>query len=90
VSRFAYGTVEGTDNIGIWAAGRAGWFLIEPNAVYTPVYQHMVVAVKIFHFLEDQYRPYGKNKKNKGSVERLFTTVGFSWEISQGHGTNLK
>ncbi|KAH0555692.1 hypothetical protein GP486_006364 [Trichoglossum hirsutum] len=75
VTRFAYGTIEETDNIGIWAAGKAGWFMIDPSTVYAQVYQHMVVAVKIFHFLEDQYRPYGKYKRRfKGTVKELFAT----------------
>jgi hypothetical protein len=84
VSRFAYGTIEGTGNIGIWAAGKAGWFMIDPSAVYAQIYQHMVAAVKIFHFLEDQYRPYRRGKRKfKGTVKDLFAMVG-SQKISQG------
>jgi hypothetical protein len=77
VSRFAYGIVGETDNIGIWAAGKAGWFMINPSAVYAQIYQQMVVAVKTFHFLEDQYRPYKKGKRKfKGTVKDLFAMVG--------------
>ncbi|KAH0536639.1 hypothetical protein FGG08_006507 [Glutinoglossum americanum] len=73
VSRFAYGTVGGIEDIGIWAAGKSGWFMVDPSAVYAQVYQHMVVAVKTFHFLEDQYHPYGKGKRRfKGTVKDLF------------------
>jgi hypothetical protein len=52
--------------------------MIDPSTVYAQVYQHMVVAVKIFHFLEDRYRPYGKAKRRfKGTVKELFATVGY-------------
>ncbi|KAI9774778.1 MAG: hypothetical protein M1839_001645 [Geoglossum umbratile] len=85
VSRFAYGTVEGTDNIAIWAAGKAGWFLIEPSAVYAHIYQHMVVAVKMFHFLEDQYRPYRKGKRRfKGTMKQLFAMYAEAQALDTG------
>ncbi|KAI9698730.1 MAG: hypothetical protein M1836_003840 [Candelina mexicana] len=73
VDRYSYGQFDDGE-VALWAAGKAGWFEIEPSREYRPVYDDMVEGLKILYFVADKYR-YQKPRKKAhytGSVETLF------------------
>lgn len=65
VKRYAYGQYP-DGGIGIWAEGKAGWFLIEPARNYKAIYDDMVEAIDILYFLVDNHR---KGKSRRGSTK---------------------
>lgn len=73
VTQFAYGTYA-DGNVGLWAAGFAGWFVIErPSLKYKRWYDSMQDAVQIMYMLADLH-----HKKIRGKYvtkERVFEEV---------------
>ena len=54
VRSFAYGSYQ-DGSVGIWAAGKSGWFEIQPGRAYRSIYQDMCAAVKMLFFIADAY-----------------------------------
>ncbi|KAI9718422.1 MAG: hypothetical protein M1812_004143 [Candelaria pacifica] len=73
VDRFSYGQFEDGE-VGLWAAGKAGWYQISPSRDYKPIYDDMVEALKVLYFVADKYRHQKLKKKAhySGSAETLF------------------
>ncbi|KAK5167427.1 uncharacterized protein LTR77_007126 [Saxophila tyrrhenica] len=65
VRSFSYGAWE-DGSIGLWACGKAGWFLISPSASYKSIYDSMTEAVKLLHFIADTYKSTRKIGKMPG------------------------
>jgi len=64
VRSFSYGAYE-DGSIGLWACGKAGWFLVNPSPSYRQIYAEMTEAVKMLHFIADTYttpRSSGKSR----------------------------
>lgn len=59
---YADGTIE------LWAAGKAGWFLIRPSKQYRPTYNEIIDAVKILFFIVDAYSTPRKSGKGKNAT----------------------
>ncbi|KAF2456815.1 hypothetical protein BDY21DRAFT_44094 [Lineolata rhizophorae] len=55
VSRYAFGQYDDGE-VGIWAAGQAGWFKIKPSRAYKEIFQRMVEAIRLLYFAADIYR----------------------------------
>lgn len=68
MKHYAYGQHQDGD-VGIWVAGRAGWFLIAPARGYKTVYKEMVEAIDLLYFLADQYN--AKKRKRRTNRSRL-------------------
>ncbi|KAL2864726.1 uncharacterized protein BJX67DRAFT_202928 [Aspergillus lucknowensis] len=63
VSHFAYGQYNDGE-VGIWVAGRAGWFSISPARGYRAMFNEVVEAVDLLYFLTDRHKPKGRKKRN--------------------------
>lgn len=77
---FSYG-VYPDGEIGLWAAGKAGWYQIHPAAEYQAIYNHMTKSVELLHFLQDMH---GQRKKPGGKIgpvhaQSVFEEVGSVW-----------
>lgn len=67
VRMYSYGQLE-DGSIRIWAAGKTGWYTIDPSKKYRSIYKTMCEAVKVLYFVSDAYREQrfegrGKSKK---------------------------
>ncbi|KAL2821576.1 hypothetical protein BJX63DRAFT_220166 [Aspergillus granulosus] len=63
VSHFAYGQ-HNDGEVGIWVAGRAGWFSISPARGYRAMFNEVVEAIDLLYFLTDRHKPKRRKKKN--------------------------
>ncbi|KAL2838722.1 hypothetical protein BJY01DRAFT_219823 [Aspergillus pseudoustus] len=71
VSHFAYGQ-HNDGEVGIWVAGRAGWFSISPARGYRPMFNEVVEAIDLLYFLTDRHKPKRRKRRNwKPSLEYL-------------------
>ncbi|KAL2829991.1 hypothetical protein BDW59DRAFT_29226 [Aspergillus cavernicola] len=71
VSHFAYGQ-HNDGEVGIWVAGRAGWFSISPAKGYRAMFNEVVEAIDLLYFLTDRHKPKRRRKRNwNPSVEYL-------------------
>ncbi|KAL4948784.1 hypothetical protein BDW69DRAFT_87033 [Aspergillus filifer] len=72
VSHFAYGQ-HNDGEVGIWVAGRAGWFSISPAKGYRAMFNEVVEAIDLLYFLTDRHKPK-RRKRNFSypSLEYLF------------------
>lgn len=61
VRRYAYGQFE-EGGVGLWAEGKAGWFLIEPAAEYKSIFVEMVEAIEMLYFLADNSKKSGTRR----------------------------
>ena len=73
VKRYAYGQFE-EGGVGLWAEGKAGWFLLEPAAEYKGIFVEMLEAIDMLYFLADNSRKGGTRRGgyrgSKGSDEQ--------------------
>ena len=67
VRSFAYGAYS-DGSVELWAAGRAGWFVIRPSRTYRPIYNEMLEAVNLLFFIADAYREPRKSGKGRNAV----------------------
>ncbi|KAJ0425487.1 hypothetical protein BJY00DRAFT_298545 [Aspergillus carlsbadensis] len=63
VSHFAYGQ-HNDGEVGIWVAGRAGWFSISPARGYRAMFNEVVEAIDLLYFLTDRHKPKRRKKRN--------------------------
>ncbi|KKK19328.1 hypothetical protein P175DRAFT_0426382 [Aspergillus ochraceoroseus IBT 24754] len=71
VSHFAYGQ-HNDGEVGIWVAGRAGWFSISPARGYRPMFNDVIEAIDLLYFLTDRHKPKRrKRKRGNPSVQDL-------------------
>ncbi|KAH1616748.1 hypothetical protein KXX21_009711 [Aspergillus fumigatus] len=71
VTHYAYGQ-HSDGEVGVWIAGRAGWFSISPARGYRPMFNDVVEAIDLLYFLADRHQPKGRRrKKGYPSVEYL-------------------
>ncbi|KAF4238821.1 hypothetical protein CNMCM6805_006197 [Aspergillus fumigatiaffinis] len=71
VTHYAYGQ-HSDGEVGVWIAGRAGWFSISPARGYRPMFNDVVEAIDLLYFLTDRHQPKGRRRKNwNPSVEYL-------------------
>ncbi|KAF2663582.1 hypothetical protein BT63DRAFT_430409 [Microthyrium microscopicum] len=74
VGRYAFGADGSGDNVSLWAAGRAGWFELQPALDYKQFFDEMASGVTAWYFLMDNpklhkapskevFAAYGKKKK---------------------------
>ncbi|KAL4940903.1 hypothetical protein BDV06DRAFT_12831 [Aspergillus oleicola] len=68
VSHFAYGQ-HNDGEVGIWVAGRAGWFSISPAKGYRAMFNEVVEAIDLLYFLTDRHKP--KRRKRNWSYPNL-------------------
>ncbi|KAI9655187.1 MAG: hypothetical protein M1829_000683 [Trizodia sp. TS-e1964] len=74
VNHFAYGLDE-SDEAKIWAAGKAGWYIINPHKNYEEIYAKMQVSIRLLYLLGDKYSTQKVRKgsrKFKGSAHDVF------------------
>ncbi|KAL4904840.1 hypothetical protein BDW74DRAFT_22450 [Aspergillus multicolor] len=64
VSHFAYGQ-HNDGEVGIWVAGRAGWFSISPAKGYRPMFNEVVEAIDLLYFLTDRHKPKRSSRRRK-------------------------
>lgn len=73
VTQFAYGQYKNGD-VALWAAGSAGWYLIDsPAPKYKRYFTSMEDAVKAFYFLVDKNTKKGRRKSI--GVDRILESV---------------
>ncbi|KAE8148950.1 hypothetical protein BDV25DRAFT_157205 [Aspergillus avenaceus] len=71
VTHYAYGQHRDGE-VGIWVAGRAGWFSISPARGYRPMFTEIVEAIDLLYFLSDRHQRKRRKRKNwNPSVEYL-------------------
>ncbi|KAL3434911.1 hypothetical protein BDV09DRAFT_168902 [Aspergillus tetrazonus] len=66
VSHFAYGQ-HNDGEVGIWVAGRAGWFSISPAKGYRPMFNEVVEAIDLLYFLTDRHKPKRSSRRRRKS-----------------------
>jgi len=62
VRRYAYGQFKEGGGVGIWAEGKAGWFLVEPAVEYKAIFAEMVEAIGMLYFLADNSKKSGTRR----------------------------
>lgn len=62
VTHYAYGQHDDGE-IGVWVAGRAGWFAISPAKGYRPMFNDAVEAIDMLYFLADRHQRKRKRQK---------------------------
>ncbi|KAL3451896.1 hypothetical protein BJX65DRAFT_303618 [Aspergillus insuetus] len=62
VIHFAYGQ-HNDGEVGIWVAGRAGWFSISPARGYRAMFNEVVEAIDLLYFLTDRHKPKRRKKR---------------------------
>ena len=67
VKSYAYGAYE-DGTVEIWAAGSAGWFVLNPSAAYQPFFDSMVEAVKVLYFVVDAYTTQRRAGSGRNTV----------------------
>ena len=76
VTHYAYGQHDDGE-IGVWVAGRAGWFSISPAKGYKNMFNETVEAIDLLYFLADRHqRKRRRQKAWNPSVEYLLEEVG--------------
>lgn len=71
VTHYAYGQHDDGE-VGIWVAGRAGWFSISPARGYRPMFNDVVEAIDLLYFLADRHQKRRSKRRNwKPSLEYL-------------------
>ncbi|KAL3472978.1 hypothetical protein BJX99DRAFT_204047 [Aspergillus californicus] len=71
VSHFAYGQ-HNDGEVGIWVAGRAGWFSISPAKGYRTMFNEVVEAIDLLYFFTDRHKAKRRRKRSwNPSVEYL-------------------
>ncbi|KAE8310725.1 hypothetical protein BDV41DRAFT_544376 [Aspergillus transmontanensis] len=72
ITHYAYGQHDDGE-VGIWVAGRAGWFSISPARGYRPMFNDVVEAIDLLYFLADRHqkRRRSKRRNRTPSVEYL-------------------
>ncbi|KAM0091657.1 hypothetical protein ACP6JD_004912 [Aspergillus fumigatus] len=84
VTHYAYGQ-HSDGEVGVWIAGRAGWFSISPARGYRPMFNDVVEAIDLLYFLADRHQPKGRRrKKGYPSVEYLCEEEDYE-EIRSSH-----
>jgi len=63
VTHYAYGQHDDGE-VGIWVAGRAGWFSISPARGYRPMFNEMVEAIDLLYFVVDRHQWKRRKRKN--------------------------
>ncbi|EAW13092.1 uncharacterized protein ACLA_015300 [Aspergillus clavatus NRRL 1] len=63
VTHYAYGQ-HSDGEVGVWIAGRAGWFSINPARGYKPMFNDVVEAIDLLYFLADRHQPKRRRRKN--------------------------
>lgn len=77
VAHYAYGQHDDGE-VGIWVAGRAGWFSISPARGYRPIFNDMVEAIDLLYFLTDRHQKRRTRRRNSNpSVQYLCEEVGY-------------
>ncbi|KAL1953988.1 hypothetical protein VTO42DRAFT_1874 [Malbranchea cinnamomea] len=72
VTHYAYGQHEDGE-VGIWAAGHAGWFSISPSRGYKTMYNEMVEAIDLLYFIVDKHQARRRRKRRwNPKVDFLF------------------
>jgi len=74
VLQFSYGQYE-DGSVEVWAAGRAGWYTINPSRAYKDVYADITQAIKLLYFAADTYKEMKKLPTGL-DVKSLFVQVG--------------
>lgn len=64
VSHYAYGQ-HNDGEVGIWVAGRAGWFSISPAKGYRAMFNEVVEAIDLLYFLTDRHKPKRSSRRRK-------------------------
>ena len=67
VRNYAYGAYE-DESVDIWAAGKAGWFILKPSKAYRAIYDQMIEAVNILYFIVDAYKTPRKTGKGRSAT----------------------
>ncbi|KAL4920423.1 hypothetical protein BDW62DRAFT_176403 [Aspergillus aurantiobrunneus] len=67
VSHYAYGQHDDGE-VGIWVAGRAGWFSISPAKGYRAMFNEVVEAIDLLYFLTDRHKPK-RNSRSKKNMD---------------------
>ncbi|GAB7357834.1 hypothetical protein MBLNU230_g0006t1 [Neophaeotheca triangularis] len=67
VKSFAYGQYP-DGSIALWAAGKAGWFLLKPSRAYKPRFTEMTQAIEALYWLADHYREDGNSDPDTETV----------------------
>ncbi|KAF7590904.1 hypothetical protein BBP40_002266 [Aspergillus hancockii] len=71
ITHYAYGQ-HSDGEVGVWIAGRAGWFAISPARGYRPMFNDVVEAIDLLYFLADRHQKRRRKRKNwNPSVEYL-------------------
>lgn len=61
----------------IWAAGKSGWYEIQPSKEYQAIYDHMMVGIDLFFTLEDFHTDEAqKTRRVPLTVDLLAREVG--------------
>lgn len=68
VTHYAYGQ-HADGEIGVWVAGKAGWYSITPAKGFKPMFNDMVEAVDLLYFLVDQHQ---RKKRRRRDGEPTF------------------
>lgn len=84
VTNYSFGLDDdGTPQI--WAAGKAGWYELQPNDRYLQYYNDTAEAVDLFYFMVDQHKRIPKKKQRFGFHVDPFLT---SYQKHTGYRIN--
>lgn len=73
VKNYAFGLDDkGTPQL--WAAGKAGWYEIQPSGRYLQYYNDTVEAIDLFYFMVDQQQKLPKKRQRFGFMVDPFLT----------------
>jgi hypothetical protein len=79
VGRFAFG-LDPANNACFWAAGDAGWFIVNPSKEYKPMFLEMSEAVICWYFVLDRH----STAKGKKSYRDIYA------DFARDHGITQK
>jgi hypothetical protein len=63
ITHYAYGQ-HSDGEVGVWIAGRAGWFSISPARGYRPMFNDVVEAIDLLYFLADRHQKRRRKRRN--------------------------
>jgi hypothetical protein len=83
VTHYAYGQHDDGE-VGIWVAGKAGWYSIVPARGYRAMYNDMVEAIDLLYFLVDRLQRTKRKRRSGGPTLEYLCD-----EVSRPMETNL-
>jgi hypothetical protein len=73
VTQYSFGQDENGRPV-VWAAGKAGWYEINPSARYQTYFDDMIESIDLFYFICDQHQKLPLRRRKRGfQIDRFLT-----------------